>query len=270
MKRLLDKFLHKLETRIIFYPMRKFYDETMPELKEIIEEVSFQSENIKLNAWYIEKKHFEKPVILYCHGQAEHIAYFQKPYHVLAEKGYGVFATEYRGHGKSCGTPSESGIYKDIDSAINYLKTEKGIKEEDIVIWGRSMGGAIAAETATKYNLRGVILESTFTTLKEAARYIATSGCKHPIFGPKRKFLFRLANYIPSKQTFDTLGKIHKIKSPLFIVHCKEDVIVDYRMAHKNAETHGNAKLFIAENGSHDHSDWAYDEILSFLESLLN
>lgn len=269
MKRLIDKILNHLETRIIFYPMRKYYDEMIPELNKIVEILQFHSEEeIKLNAWYIEKTHPEKPVILYCHGQAEHIAYFQKPYHILAEKGYGVFAPEYRGHGKSAGTPSESGIYQDIEAAVDFLKTEKGIKEEDIVIWGRSMGGAIAVETAVKYNFRGVILESTFTTLKDAAQYIINSGCKHPIFGPKRKFLFRLANFIPAKQTFDTASKIHKIKSPLFIAHCKEDVIVDYKMAQKNAEIHGNARLFVAEEGSHDHSDWAYDEILGFLESL--
>lgn len=268
MKKLLAKILNHLETRIIFYPMRKFYDEMIPELKPFVQEVYFHSEEIKLNAWYIEKTHPKKPVILYCHGQAEHIAYYQKPYHVLKGKGYGVFATEYRGHGKSLGTPSELGIYKDIEAAVDYLKNEKGINEEDIVIWGRSMGGAIAAETATKYNFRGVILESTFTTLKDAAQYIVESGCEHPIFDSRRKFLFRLAQYIPAKQTFDTIHKIHKIKSPLFITHCKKDVIVDYRMAQKNAKVHGAAKLFIADEGSHDHSDWAYDEILEFLESL--
>lgn len=269
MKKLLEKLMDHLETRIIFYPMRKFYDEMIPELQEITEEVHFHSEeHIKLNAWYIKPEKANKPVIVYCHGQAEHIAYFQKPYQILAENGYGVFATEYRGHGKSKGKPSEAGIYKDIESAVEYLKKEKGLKEEDIVVWGRSMGGAIAAETATKYNLRGVVLESTFTTLKDAAQYIITSGCKHPIFGPRRKFLFRVAQHIPSKQTFNTVGKIHKIKSPLFIAHCKEDVIVDYRMAETNAQTHGNAKLFIAEEGSHDHSDWAYDEVLKFLDTL--
>jgi hypothetical protein len=269
MKRLLDKIMFKLETRIIFYPMRKYYDEMITELQDLVEIIHFHSEkNIELTAWYIEKTQPNKPTILYCHGQAEHIAYYQKPYQVLAENGYGVFATEYRGHGKSAGIPSEKGIYKDIEAAINYLETEKGIKKEDMVIWGRSMGGAIAAEIASKYNFRGVILESTFTTLKDAALYIINSGCDHPIFGPKRKFLFRLAQYIPAKQTFDTVSKIHKIKSPLFIAHCKEDVIIDYRMAQTNAEKHGSARLFIAEEGSHDHSDWAYDEVLKFLETV--
>jgi len=269
MKKLISKILHKLETRIIFYPMRKYYDEMIPELEKLVEEIHFYSEDkIKLNAWYIERTNPNKPVILYCHGQAEHIAYFQKPYHVLAENSYGVFAAEYRGHGKSIGTPSENGIYSDVESAVNFLKNEKGINTEDIVIWGRSLGGAIAAEIATKFNFRGVILESTFTTLKDAAQYIINSGCDHPIFDARRKFLFRLAQYIPGKQTFDTVSKIQKIKSPLMIAHCKNDVIIDYRMAQKNAETHGNAKLFIAEEGSHDHSDWAYDEILGFLETL--
>lgn len=268
MKKLFKKILTKLETRIIFYPMREYFDTLLPELENIVEEVYFDNKDgIKLNAWYVEKT-FDKPVVLYCHGQAEHIAYLQKPYQVLSENGYGVFAVEYRGHGKSEGTPSEEGIYRDVESAVEFLKKEKGLREEDIVVWGRSLGGAIAADAATKHNFRGVILESTFTTIKEASEYIIRSGCKHPIFGPRRKLLFRLAKFFPSKQPFNTVGKIHKIKSPLLITHCKNDVIVDYRMAETNAQTHGNARLFLVDEGSHDHSDWAYEEVLCFLDNI--
>lgn len=257
-----------METRVIFYPMREFFDEILPELKGVMKEIFFENKDgISLNAWYAERT-FDKPVILYCHGQAEHIAYLQKPYKVLTDNGYGVFAVEYRGHGKSEGQPSENGIYRDIDSAVEFLKKEKGLREEEIVIWGRSMGGAIAADAATRHNFGGVVLESTFTTLKEVAEYIIESGCNHPIFGFRRKCMFRLAKFFPVKQTFDTVNKIHRIKSPLLICHSKNDLIVDYRMAEKNAEVHGNAKLFLVDEGSHDHSDWAYDEILSFLDKI--
>lgn len=267
MRNLLSKLMSKIETRIIFYPMRKYFDPMLPELENITEEVYFDSEGHNLKAWYI-KGEYGRPVILYCHGQAEHIAFFQKPYQLLAEQGYGVFAFEYRGHGKCEGTPSECGIYRDLDAAVEYLKREKGIHEKDIVVWGRSMGGAVAAEAGTKYDFCAVILESTFTTLKETAEYIIRSGCKHEIFSFKRKLLFRLSKFFPVKQTFNTVGKIHKIKSPLLILHSKKDLIVHYEMAEKNAEVHGNARLFISEDGSHDHSDWAYDEIFDFLSAV--
>jgi alpha-beta hydrolase superfamily lysophospholipase len=271
MKRLLNKILDKIETRIIYYPMRKYYDPILPELEDKVEEHFFDSNcGIDLEAWYIKSKD-DKPVILYCHGQAEHIAYFQKPYQVLEQNGYGVFAAEYRAHGRSKKEgviPSETGLYDDIDSAVKYLKNRLGINESQIVIWGRSMGGAVAAEIATRYNFGGVILESTFTNLQAASKYIIESGCKHDIFPPHRKLLFRLANIMPARQKFDTASKIHKIKSPILIAHSKPDVIVDYRMAQKNATLHGNARLFIAEDGSHEHSDWVYDEVLDFLDSL--
>ncbi len=268
MKKFLSGLFTKIETRIIFYPMREFFDEMLPELKGVMQEVFFDNKDgITLNAWYSPSKD-GKPVILYCHGQAEHIAYLQKPYKVLTDNGYGVFAIEYRGHGKSKGIPSENGIYCDVESAVEFLTKQKGLKESDIVAWGRSLGGAVAADVATKYNLGGVVLESTFTTIKEASEYIVKSGCKHPIFGFKRKCLFRLAKFFPSKQPFNTVGKIHKIKSPLLICHCKNDLIIDYRMAEKNAKIHGNARLFIVDEGSHDYSDWAYDEVLDFLEGV--
>lgn len=249
--------------------MRKYFDPMLPELQRITEEVHFNSDGNRLKAWYV-KGTYGRPVILYCHGQAEHIAFMQKPYKLLAEQGYGVFAFEYRGHGKCEGTPSECGIYRDVDAAVEYLKNEKNIHEKDIIIWGRSMGGAVAAEAATKYNFGGVILESTFTTLKETAEYIIKSGCKHEIFSFKRKMLFRLSKFLPVRQTFNTVEKIHKIKSPLLILHSKKDLIVHYQMAKKNAEVHGNARLFISEdeNGSHDHSDWAYDEVFDFLSTI--
>lgn len=268
MKRILRKILDKLETRIIFYPMRQFFDEKLPELQGVMEDVFFENKDrMSLNAWYAPAKD-GKPVILYCHGQAEHIAYLQKPYQVMIDNGYGVFAVEYRGHGKSEGIPSEVGIYQDICDAVEFLKANKGLREEDIVVWGRSMGGAVAADAATKHNFAGAILESTFTTIKEASEYIIKSGCNHPIFGPRRKFLFRLAKFCPMSQQFNTVGKIHKIKSPLLILHSKNDLIVDYRMAQTNAQTHGNARLFMVEEGSHDHSDWAYDEVLDFLAQI--
>lgn len=270
MKKFLKTLFAKIETQVIFYPMREYFDEMLPELEEVMEEVFFDNKDgITLNAWYAERT-FDKPVILYCHGMAEHIAFMQKPYQVLVENGYGVFAVEYRGHGKSKGTPSESGICSDVESAVEFLKKEKGLREEDIVIWGRSMGGAVAADVATKYNFGGAILESTFTTIREASEYILKSGCNHPIFGPRRKLFFRIANFFPRKQLFDTLSKIHKIKSPLFICHSKKDDIVDYRMAHANTEKHGSAKLFVyeGEDGSHNHSDWAYEAVLDFLSSL--
>lgn len=270
MKKFLAGLLTKIETHIIFYPMREFFDEMLPELKDIMEEVFFENEDeILLNAWYASPKE-GKPVVLYCHGMAEHIAFMQDPYKVLTDNGYGVFAPEYRGHGKSDGKPSECGIYSDVAFAVEFLKKEKGLREEDIVIWGRSMGGAVAVDVATKYNFRAVVMESTFTTIKEASEYILRSGCDHPVFTPKRKIFFRLANLFPRKQLFSTIDKIHKIKSPIFICHSKNDDIVDYRMAETNAQKHGAAELFIyeGEDGSHNHSDWAYDKVLGFLDGV--
>lgn len=271
MKRLIDKIIDKIETRVIYYPMRKYFDPIIPELEGSVENHSFESNcGIALEGWYI-KGQQDKPVILYCHGLAENIAFFQKPYKILSENGYGVFAGEYRAHGNSRAKgiiPSETGIYEDVDSAVEYLQNKIGISEENIIIWGRSMGGAIAAHAATKYNFKAVILESTFTNIQEASDYVVKTDSQHPVFPPYKKLFMRLSKYLPLKQKFDTASKIHKIKSPLLIAHSKPDMIVDYRMAQKNARLHGSARLFISEEGSHEHSDWVYGEVLDFLQKL--
>lgn len=268
MKKLLNKLLFKLETKTLFYPMRKSMPPLTRELQGAVEDVYFQTEDgVKLNSWYMPGT-FGRPVIIYCHGQAENIGYYQAPLKFLFDNGFGVLALEYRGHGKSEGKPTEEGVYTDVEAAIHYLSEEQDIHIKDMVLWGRSLGGAVVAEMATRHKVKGVILESTFTSIVDAANSILDNDNNHEVFGPGRKMLFRLANVLPTTQEFKTEEKMKKIKSPIFIAHSKKDDIISYKLAQRNAEKNPNAQLFLSNEGSHDFSEWAFPAILDFLDSL--
>lgn len=268
MKKIIDNLLFKLETKTLFYPMRKSMPPVTRDLQDIVEDVYFKTaDDVKLNGWYMPGT-FGRPVVIYCHGQAENIGYYQAPLKFLFDNGFGAFAIDYRGHGKSEGKPTEEGVYTDVEAAIKYLNEEKDIETKDIVLWGRSLGGAIVAEIATRHNVKGLIMESTFTHITDAANSILENDNNHDVFSPSRKVLFRLANILPTFQEFNTVEKMDKIESPILILHSKEDDIITYKHAQKNAAKNPNAQLFLSEIGSHDYSEWGFDAALNFLESL--
>ena len=122
----------------------------------------------------------------------------------------------WRGFSGNKGKPTEQNLYKDARGAIKWLR-DKGINEKNIIIYGESLGTGIATEIAQNNNFAGVILESPFTSMTEAA------ASKYPIF-PIRLLL---------KDKYESNKKIKNIKSPILIMHGKEDRIVPFWMGKK-------------------------------------
>ncbi len=264
---IISELLLKLELRLLFYPMKPVVDAPFDSIRDDIEDIYFKSGDDMLNAWYAAPSG-NKPTILYCHGQGENVANNQETFDFLHQNGYGFFVPDYTGHGKSSGKPYENKIYQDIDNALKYLRETKNISEDKIIIWGRSLGGAIAAEASTRHNLLGVIIESSFTNIKDAALSIAKSTHKHGMFKFFRKVMFRMARFLPIMQNFDTHSKIHKIKSPLLIIHSKQDELIEYEQAIKNAKRNPKSRFILCEDGSHHNSCWAFEHVLDFIQEL--
>lgn len=184
-------------------------------------------------------------------------------------EGFGVLIYDYRGYGKSDGRPFETGLYKDLESAINYLNTVKNIKNEDIILWGLSIGGGVTAEIASKNTFRGVILQSTFPGVRD----VAISKIKSIFFGNTTnatvdKVVTKIVYSLPVIQKYETKNKIGNIKVPLLILHSKEDEIFPYHLAEINYSNNPNAQFFLSENGGHNDSYWADARVLEFLDSL--
>jgi len=119
----------------------------------------------------------------------------------------------WRGFSGNEGKPTEQGLYQDANSAMEWLKS-KGVKEEQLILYGESLGTGIATEVAQNKNLAGIILESPYTSMTELA------GKYYPLLPVK--FLL--------KDRYESIKKIKNIRSPILIMHGGLDPIVPFQM----------------------------------------
>lgn len=189
------------------------------------EDVNFTSaDGTKLHGWYVEHPQ-PKVVILYCHGNGTHVADLAEFLQVMRDEfQVSIFAFDYRGYGRSEGKPAEKGIMEDAEAAQKWLAEKAGIKEQEIVLMGRSLGGGIALHLAAEKGAKGVVLQSTFTSLPDAA---ATHYPWAPI-----KLLMR--------NRYDSLARISRYSGPVFLSHGTADRIIPF--------SHGQT-LFAAATG---------------------
>lgn len=260
-------FKKKAENFLFFSPRVYKVSYIRKEIKTKSEPVRlFTKDMVKLHARFLAPEDGQ-PVILFFHGQSENITKWQDTFSFFRENGYGALFLSYRGHYKSAGRPSEAGVYSDAETAVEYL-LQKGFAAENIILWGRSLGSAVALQTALKYDVKAVILESPILNIKQAAISVFARYVKIFKFVLLRRFikwLLESANYI---QMFDNGKKISKVKSPILIMHAKNDEKISYEQAVTLAEYNKSAKLFLVEEGSHDHSKWCYEEAKDFIEGL--
>lgn len=222
----------------------------------------FTKDMVRIHASFL-KPLDGKPVVIFFHGQSENITKWQDTFLFLKKSGYGGLFLSYRGHFKSAGRPSEEGIYIDAETAVEYLKNI-GFEEKNIILWGRSLGSAPALETALKYNVKSVILESPVYNITQAAlsifsRYIRLFNIrilKHLII-----LLIKNADFI---QKFENDKKIQNVKVPILIMHAKNDEKINFEQAVGLHENNPSSKLVLVENGSHDYADWCYPIIEEF------
>ena len=179
------------------------------------EDVHFASEDgVRLHGWCVEHPQ-PRAYALFCHGNAEHVGYLGD---LLAQLRDGfaitVFAFDYRGYGLSEGDPSEQGVLADGRAARAWLAQHAGIRQDQIVLLSRSLGGAVAVDLAARNGGRGLVLESTFTTLPDLA-------ARHYPWLPVRWLM---------RSRFDSLAKIARFHGPLLVSHGTADEVAPYDM----------------------------------------
>jgi pimeloyl-ACP methyl ester carboxylesterase len=136
------------------------------------EDVHFTAhDGVRLHGWYVPHA-APRAVVLFCHGNGEHVARLAPMLALLRERaGVSVFAWDYRGYGHSGGKPSEKNLLADARAAQLWLANHEGIRPEDVVLYGRSLGGAVAVGLASEHSVRGMVLERTFADMVETAAY---------------------------------------------------------------------------------------------------
>lgn len=210
------------------------------------------SDGVEINVWYIPQK--DSPLIIHCNGNGGNLSDRVEKFFLLHNLGFAVIGFDYRGYGKSGGKPSEDGFYEDLIGVVK-LSEERGYKTNGTILYGESIGGGVALQIATEKDFSFLILESTFTSIQDMARIY------YKIFPTS----------ILLKSKFDNLSKIKKIKTPVVIMHSKEDEIVPYFMGRKLYENAKEPKLFLElEKGHNDGgiivSKDAIKELKNFLE----
>ncbi len=251
--------LYKFITQayLVYNPDRQIIN-TPFNIRLYFEEIFFRtSDGLNISGWFIPVKN-NNGVILILHGKSGNISNRLTFLNYFSRKlGLSAFIIDYRGYGKSEGVPDEKGTYMDAEAAWNYLTAIKKIKSQDIIIFGRSLGGPIAARLAGKVDAKALILESTFTTLTELVTQL------YPYL-PVRKFF---------KYKYPTIDYLKKVNSPVLIIHSSEDDYIPYSHAMKLYSTANKPRQLLKIKGSHSinyiKSEEAYiDGIKTFLSKL--
>ncbi|MDA1051870.1 MAG: alpha/beta fold hydrolase [Planctomycetota bacterium] len=161
--------LFLLENKLIF-PAPRFPSGDWQATWLEYEDVNFVSaDGTKLHGWYLDHPS-PKAYLLYCHGNGEHVAYVAPVVEELRSTlGVAVFAFDYRGYGRSEGSANEAGILADARAAHQWLTERAGVEPDQILLMGRSIGGAVAVDLAAEHHSRAMILESTFPNLPDVA-----------------------------------------------------------------------------------------------------
>jgi len=230
-------FYPRVENFFVFFPDASL-DLTPEALHLTHKEVYFDSgDGKRLYGWFFPQK-VDSPVILFFHGNAGNISHRLHNIRLLLEKGLQVFIFDYRGYGMSDGRPSEKGIYMDGLAAYDYLVEKEHFPPDKIALFGRSLGAAVAIEVALSRDVRGIIIESGFTSTKEMA---------------KSMLLFNLFSYfLPAN--YNNLEKIGRISVPKLIIHGDEDNLVPFSMGEKLFAASKGPKYFYALRGA-GHND---------------
>ena len=239
------------QRNLLYHPTENNYsgDKILVDVEKI--KVTTQ-DNIQLVAWYHKKNLNNYKTILFLHGNAGSLENRIHKINHFKDMNINFLIIAWRGFSGNEGKPTEEGLYEDARSAVRWLKSN-GVEENDIIIYGESLGTGIATEIAQNKNFAGVILESPFTSMIDAGKD------KYPYL-PVRLLL---------KDKYESDKKIKNIKSPVLIMHGKVDNIVPFHMGKKMYELANKPKYYYFSEYD-DHMMEYNEKLLKALKDFVN
>jgi fermentation-respiration switch protein FrsA (DUF1100 family) len=230
--------LRFFEQRQVYHPSRSF-DTTGAELGRPYEQVHFQSgDGVELHGWFYPAATNSPNAhigLVYCHGNAGNISHRLDTCQALLQTGIAVFLFDYRGYGRSAGSPSEEGTYLDAQAACAWLR-QKGFASTNLIAYGESLGGGIATEIMLREHLGGLVLEGTFTSVPDI-------GAELLPWLPVR-WLARIK--------YDTLSKLPHVTAPVLVMHSRSDEMIGFHHSQKNYAAIQSPKSFCELDGDHN------------------
>ncbi len=224
-----------LQPKLLYRPLRDV-NFTPADVNLKFEEVTFQSaDGIRLTGWYVPVKN-ARHTVLFCHGNGGNVMHVLDSLNLLCELGLSCLLFDYRGYGKSEGRPTEAGTYLDVQAAYNWLMREKHVRPERIILFGRSLGGSMAAYLAGRVPCAALVVESAFTSYPDI-------GARFYPYLPVRLF---------ARFRYDTLAYIQEACCPVLVIHSRDDELVPFEFGTRLFEAAHEPKQFVAISGSHN------------------
>lgn len=202
------------------------------------------SDGVGIHGWHITRPR-ARGTVLFFHGNAGNISHRRSTVQRFRELGLDVFLIDYRGYGRSGGSPDESGTYRDARAAWDHLTDERGVPAGEIIVAGRSLGAAIAGWLAVRETPAGVVLESPFTSVPALAADL------YP-YVPARRL---------SRFEYPTLDYVEKMSRPLLLIHAREDRIVPFAHSERIYEAASEPRELVALDGGHNDGPFRSPEI---------
>jgi len=229
----------------VYYPQREV--QLTPDAADMAyEDVRLEtSDGETIAAWHVPARPDVRRglTVLFSHGNAGNLGHRVQSVRTFHDLGMDVLIYDYRGYGDSTGKPSEKGTYRDGEAAWKYLVEEKGVPPSDIIVFGRSLGGAIAAWLAEKHTPRALVLESAFTSAPDMARRML------PLFPVRLLCRFR----------YDTHDRLSRISCPVLVAHGPRDGTVPFSHGEKLFKAAREPKRFVSIRGDHNDGGMDYD-----------
>jgi hypothetical protein len=176
--------------------------------------------------------------ILYLHGNAGNIAKqgYLEHFAALHRLGLNILAIDYRGYGESSGSPTEGGLYQDALASFRYLRTVQHVAQERVVVYGFSLGSAVATDLATRVQVAGLIVEGSFTS-------ITAVGQEHYPFLPVQ---------LMASSHFSSTEKIARVDVPKLFIHARDDHTIPVQHGRELFEIAPEPKTFLEVRGDHN------------------
>lgn len=231
----LGVILYIMQPTFLYSPLREV-PYTPDELGLDYENVEFKTDDgLRLSGWYIPVEDSQYTV-LFCHGNGGNIMHRLDSINLFYKLGLSCFIFDYRGYGQSEGRTTEEGTYLDAMAAYRWLSEEKKVSPNDIILFGRSLGGSIAAQLATKVTARALIIESTFTS------YIDIGKKFYP--------------YMPvcwfARFSYRTIDYVKDVRCPVMFIHSRNDETVPFEFGLELYEAANEPKELVEIFGSHN------------------
>ena len=221
-------YVKLFEHRLIFYPDREMSATPNAPYEDVTLNAA---DGTQLHAWWLPRPD-AKHALIVSHGNAGNISHRTEMGEFLRrEFNMNVLTYDYRGYGKSQGSPSEAGTYQDIRAALAYTR-QRGFEPHSLFLMGQSLGTAITVDLAAEQAVGGVILEAPFTSVGAVAR----------------RLYFSLPLDLLITTKYDSLSKVGRIRAPVAIIHATRDPVIRFEFGRALFEAAREPKTFFQVN----------------------